>query len=347
MSNPKSWMPNLKKIEDILLFLTLLFLPTQLGRHFWPDFSYIYSLKIDYLSPVIYFWDMLLAGLLLAWFLQRPKIHKLALNLLLLFLFTQALSLFGSDNVGAGLVRLEQYLITGFFGVYIASKQLTAYSLQLYMPLLLGVLGESLIAVVQFLKGSTLGLWILGERTFSIVTPGIAKFDFYGYQFLRPYGTFSHPNVLAGYILLVSVLVIRKPVVLLLTSLTIFLTMSRIAILSGFMLLLFLRKKLLILLVLLPTPILFIRFSSIFNFDNLALVRREELIGNAWQIFLQNPVFGVGLNNFIPVLSSNLISGPSRFLQPVHNIFLLALSETGLIGLIGLISLIIWPIIKK
>ncbi|MDO8573596.1 MAG: O-antigen ligase family protein [Candidatus Daviesbacteria bacterium] len=337
-------MPKLRKIEDTFLFLTLLFLPTQLGRHFWPDFSYIYSLKIDYLSPTIYFWDMLVTGLLAVWLLQKPKINKLALNLLLFFLFTQVVSLFGAANIGAGLVRLEQYTIAGLFGLYLASLQ---DKKAIYLPLLLGVIGESLIAVLQFLKGSTLGLWVLGERTFGITTPGIAKFDFFGMQFLRPYGTFPHPNVLAGYLLIVSVLVIRKPFVLMLTSLAILLTMSRTVILSGFLLLLFFRKKWLILLIILVAPILFVRFFSILNFDNLALVRREELISSAWQIFLKEPFFGVGLNNFIPALADSLISGPSRFLQPVHNIFLLALSETGLIGLIGLISLIIWSIIKR
>ena len=120
----------MKKIENVLLFLTLLFLPTQLGRHFWPDFSYIYSLKIDYLSPTLYFWDILVIGLLILFFLQKPKINKLALNILLFFLLSQALSLFGAKNTGAGLVRLEQYAIAGLFGVYLASNKIqdTNYS---------------------------------------------------------------------------------------------------------------------------------------------------------------------------------------------------------------------------
>lgn len=337
----------MRKIENIFLFLTLLSLPTQLGRHFWPNFSYIYSLKIDYLSPTIFFWDILVTGLTLVWILGKPKVNKIALNLFLLFLFTQTLSLFGAASIGAGLVRLEQYVVAGFLGIYLASSEKIKL---VYVPLLLGTMGESLIAILQFISGSTLGLWVLGERTFNISTPGIAKFDFYGRQFLRPYATFPHPNVLAGYLLVVSALVIRKPIVLVLSSLTILLSMSRAAILGGMVTLALTlkRKRLYLALALIVLlPVLFVRFASIFNFDNLTILRREELLGNAWDLFLRNPFIGSGLNNFIPALANNLVSGPSRFLQPVHNIFLLALSETGIIGFIGLVVLIAYPMAKS
>lgn len=342
-----------KKAEDLLLFLTLLFLPTQLGKHFWPDFSYIYSLKVDFLSPTIYFWDLLAVGLIFVWIFQKPKINKWALNLWLFFILTQFISLIGADNLGAGLVRFEQLLISGLFGVYIASAKFKAQSAKLYLPLVLGVLGESVIAILQFIKGGTLGLWILGERAFSVSTPAIAKFDFYGRQFLRPYATFPHPNVLAGYLLTVVVLLRRKGSwsLTLLTSASLFLTMSRTAIAAALLISpLVLKRKWLVVagvLLLALSPILFTRFSSIFNFDNLSLIRREELTSSSLQLFFKNPFFGIGLNNFIPALANNLVTGPSRFLQPVHNIFLLALAETGIIGFLGLISLIVYPMIKS
>lgn len=374
-------MPKLQRVENALLFLTLLFLPTQLGKHFWPDFSYIYSLKIDYLSPALYFWDILVTGLLLVWILRKPSFNRFALNLLLFFLLTQGLSLFKAANIGAGLIKLEQYLLAGLLGVYLASldlKKIATSSVQggllamtntgcIYLPLVLGITIESGIAILQFFAGSTLGLWVLGERTFNISTSGIAKFDFYGMQFLRPYATFPHPNVLAGYMLLVIVILnffprhyilrLRFRMTILkistfLAGLTIFLTMSRTAIVAGLISVVVLarRKPIIIItfiIIIILSPILFTRYSSLLNFDNLTLIRREELIGNAWQMFLKSPVFGIGLNNFIPAVASNLITGPSRFLQPVHNIFLLVLSETGIIGLIGLISLIGYPVLSS
>lgn len=341
----------LRKVERALLFLILLFLPTQLGRHFWPDFSYVYSLKIDYLSPTLFFWDILVVLLLLVWIIKKPKINKLAFNLGLFFLLTQFTSLLNAQNVEASLVRFEQFLIASLFGVYLASLDFKKLWPAIYLPLLLGVLGEAIIAILQFFKGSTLGLWVLGERSFTISTPAIAKFDFMGMQFLRPYGTFPHPNVLGGYVLVLSILIIRKPIFLILAALAVFLTMSRTAILGSLAAAAFLlKKKWLILagfLFLLVSPILFIRFTSLFNFDSLAYLRREELAASAWQMFLNYPFFGVGLNNFISSSAFTLTAGPNRFLQPVHNIFLLALSETGLTGFLGLIGLIGYSMLKS
>ncbi|MCR4305883.1 MAG: hypothetical protein NUV73_02255, partial [Candidatus Daviesbacteria bacterium] len=161
-------MLKLKRVEGTLLFLILLFLPTQLGKHFWPDFSYIYSLKIDYLSPTLYFWDFLVAGLLIVWLLGKPLVNKLALNLFLFFLFTQVLSLPGASNIEAGLVRMEQYLLAGLFGVFLSSHDFKGLLKKIFLPLALGVLGEAVIVILQFIKGGTLGLWILGERAFNI-----------------------------------------------------------------------------------------------------------------------------------------------------------------------------------
>lgn len=354
----------LRRIEQTLFFLTILFLPTQLGKHFWPSFSYIYSLKIDYLSPTLYFWDILVMALMAVWFLSKPRVNFWALNLLLFFLFTQSLSLIGASNVEAGLIKMEQLVLVGFFGVYIASESLENLSKKIFLPLTLGILGESIIAILQFTRGSTLGLWILGERTFTISTPAIAKFDFNGTQVLRPYATFPHPNVLAGFMiiclaLLGSVLYAKNTtgltyhlgrIAVFLSGATIFLTMSRTAILAGFITaaVLFRRKwtAILIGVAFLLSPVLFARFSSLINFDNLTLLRREELSVSSLKMFLKFPIFGVGLNNFIPSMAGNLISGPNRFFQPVHNIFLLSLSETGIVGFLGLLGLLGYPIKK-
>src|SRR5580692_2023869 len=67
-------------IESLLLSLFFLFLPTQLGKHFWPDFSIVSGIRIDYLSPIIYVTDILVV-LLFAFFLVRQmrlfKISKI------------------------------------------------------------------------------------------------------------------------------------------------------------------------------------------------------------------------------------------------------------------------------
>lgn len=358
-------MSKLKRIENGLLFLTLLFLPTQLGRHFWPQFAYIYSLKIDYLSPTIYFWDLLVVFLVLIFILQKKSVNRIALNLWLLFILSQLFSLLPylrqPLNLGPGLVRIEQYIMAGLFGVYIASAKWSLISAKLFWPLAISVLAESVIAIAQFIKEGTLGLWVLGERTFSISTPAIAKFDFQGLEFLRPYATFPHPNVLAAFMVIGTLLlraIYNGPgrqerwivTTVLLATLATFLTVSRVAILAGLgAWLIVLKGKwrvILIGLVLLSSPFLFTRFSAVFNFDNLSLLRREQLSGVALNLWLSHPFFGIGLNNFIPQAADQLLVGPSRFLQPVHNIFLLSLAETGILGLLGFLGLIGYPIVR-
>lgn len=362
------------KLEKILLFLTVLLLPTQLGKHFWPQFSFIYSLPIDYLSPVIYFWDLLAVALFVTFLINRGHLNKTALNLGFFFLLTQSVSLLGSPNPGAGLVRLEQYLVVVFFGIYLASCNLKSFKAVIGWGLTLGIMMEAALAAGQFITGGTLGFWILGERTFTISTPGIAKFDFYQWEFLRPYGTLPHPNVLAAFILIsgllsfcsvsgqfslvqnrmkdsgvLTALVPRMTFVL--AGVTLLLTVSRVAILAGFgSAFLSFKKKgqvMLLLLVLLLLPVLYTRFASVLNYDVLSLIRREQQIGIAWGLWLTHPMLGVGLNNFIIAAASQLLAGPSRFLQPVHNIILLTLAETGIVGFLGLLVLIGYPIIKN
>jgi O-antigen ligase len=61
--------------------------------------------------------------------------------------------------------------------------------------------------------------------------------------------------------------------------------------------------------------------------------QRLELAKNALQLIKQNPLIGVGLNNFIVNLPK-FQKGQILWLQPVHNIYLLVAAETGIIGLL-------------
>ena len=130
--------------------------------------------------------------------------------------------------------------------------------------------------------------------------------------------------------------------------LTVLLSFSRASIAVVSILGLFLFRKQLYLVVLvfvLLSPILFVRFDSAFNFDQISLTRREELAESAWKISKEHPYVGVGLNNYIPTaIDSSFLSGTNRFLQPVHNIFLLMLSETGLVGFLGFLLFFISPL---
>lgn len=340
------------------MFLAVLFLPTQLGKHFWPEFSLVFSLKIDYLSPTVYFWDFLAILFFIA-VARRNHLNQKAVCIFLIFLFTQILSLLYAKNPGAGLFRAEQLLVTALFGIGLASLNLKENLGVIKFGLTLSFVLVSIMAIGQFTLEKSLGFWIFGERSFSISTPSIATFSFYNKVFLRPYSTFPHPNLLAAFITITPLMLILKlgnkkanflneQMVLLLAFFMTILTFSRTAIIVLVLELLFFLKrglKFLLLGILACLPLLFIRFSSAFNFDSLSFLRREDLALFSLNIFQKLPIFGVGLNNFINQISqTNLISGHSRFIQPVHNIFLLSLSETGIVGFLGLIIFIGFPL---
>lgn len=342
-------------LETVIVSLLIVLLPTQLGKHFWPDWSLVYSLKIDYLAVTVYLWDLLAAGLWIVFLIRRPNINRKALGVFSLFIVLNSASLvFG--NFGIGISRLLNWIPAGLWGVYIASQHGEIVQKKILKFLPLAVIFSAGLALVQFFLSRTVGFWLLGERSFDLSTPGIATFNWYGQVFLRPYTTFPHPNVLAAFMLLSGILLLfltkKKSYFQMFTQLAVVLTVlvsfSRASIaVYGAILFFVLRKKVLYLalIAMILSPLLYVRFESAFNFDQLSVIRREELAQTAWRMFELNPVLGVGLNNYIPTaVSSSFLTGTNRFLQPVHNIFLLVLSESGVVGLIGLLLLLLSPL---
>jgi len=65
--------------------------------------------------------------------------------------------------------------------------------------IILGVL-EATAAILQFANQSSLGLSFLKESQIAVHQAGIAKIIISGYELIRPYGFFSHPNVLGAFL---------------------------------------------------------------------------------------------------------------------------------------------------
>ncbi|MDP2860696.1 MAG: hypothetical protein Q8N98_03190, partial [bacterium] len=57
----------MKAASYFFFYLFLFFLPTQLGRHFWPEWAIINGIRVDYLSPTIFLTDILLFLSLGSW----------------------------------------------------------------------------------------------------------------------------------------------------------------------------------------------------------------------------------------------------------------------------------------
>jgi len=194
----------------ILFWLLVFLLPVQLGKHFWLQFSYVLGLRIDYLSPTIYLTDILVLVILSPWILKK-RLRRQNLKKIVFFLVVFGfllLNCFSAQNKGAAFYKYFKIIEFTLLGIYIAKKKIKLSKITL--PLSLAIIYSSLIAIGQFLKQASLNgiFYWLGERNFDVAVPGIAKTVFQGRLLLRPYATFPHPNVLAGFILVSLILII-------------------------------------------------------------------------------------------------------------------------------------------
>ncbi len=323
--------------SNALLQLIVFFLPTQLGLHFWPDFSRAAGIKVDYLSPTIYFIDLLIILYII------PNLRNIfqwfKKNLFAIAVFTIFITLnsfLGHSPLNSFFWWARNLLYLIFF---LTLRFRKATWSQIRVPLLTSTLLVVFLEIYQLLhQGSVGGLFYwLGERTHSFSTPGLGRLSWFGLDLIRPQSTFSHPNSLAGYLLVVYYLLFINKSVL----------WSKIMVFSGLVLALSKAALLAFLLVfifrissgLLITVFLSLSLAQVFLPGLVAsyqtIADRILLLAPAKKIIFSAPVLGVGLGNFIPALS-NLLPGsfllPAK-LQPVHNLFILALSETGLIGI--------------
>lgn len=358
------------KLHQKLFWLLILLLPIQLGKHFWPESSYVLGLRVDYLSPTLYLTDLLVLGILVSrfWEKRRTKFNpvknlKSCWWVVGFFLFL-LVSSFLAQNPSVALLKLARLLLLSLLGFYVAKTKPSLKEIRL--PLSLGIIYSDLLAIGQFFNQASFnGLFYwLGERSFSLSTPGIAKTSLLGQLFLRPYATFPHPNVLGGF-LLVSLILINESklkltkekiigyLALALGVIGLFLSFSRsvwlTAMASAFWLnLAYLKKrkaskKIFSLSLIAWVLILFFLTALVFNLPfNEAFAQRLKLAEISIEMIRDYPLSGVGLNNFIIHLPNYWGNpGLTYWLQPVHNLFLLVLTETGLIGFAFFVWLLI------
>jgi len=293
------------------------------------------------------------------------------LQILFLFLTVVIAGILLSPSPLLGWYGFVKLLEFSFFAWYTAT-----YSNYLKNPkpivsiFAISVVVESLLAITQYIHQSSTGLlYVLGERTFTSSTPGIANANVSGQLILRPYATFPHPNVLAGFlcialiIIIANVSVFSKKAKLFLTSaigigsIALLLTLSRSAIivfcLLGIILLLLRLKRiknLLVIFIIILSSFIIILFTTplmsrfVIRSNDESVVVREQLTNASLAMIKTHPLVGVGLNNFLVALPKYLPMQTVFSIQPVHNIFLLVLSQIGAIGFAFFVSLLFFAI---
>lgn len=336
-----------KVFSKIFFLLFIFFLPTQFGKHFFSSFSYINGVRVDYLSPTVYLTDILV---FLLFIFNIKEVVNFFKNKKLFFIIVLFLiNIFFAKNQLLGLYRFIK--IIEFLIIYLLSSfifQSLKEKIVLISFLFIGIFQLVLATFQLIFKQSAQGIfYFLGERFLNLSTPGVAKGVLNGIEFLRPYGTFSHPNSLGGFFLLLYFFVLiykqfnkyffLKYFNLLIFSILIFISFSKVSIFTYLFIntIYWISNN--------KIKCFFCKISKIFTpifisliflqatTDPLTVEKRIELIKNSLKIISRHLLLGVGLGNYLPEQAVF----PSKYFlffnQPVHNIFLLLVAEIGII----------------
>lgn len=368
----------IKTLEKWLLQSLVFFIPTNLALHLYKSQAHVYGITIDYLIPKIYVSDFIVMALLGLWLLRNVKTLPSVLNtalkhgsLIALLIATLVVSAYQSQYPVAGywfLLKLAEMSVLVLYMIHNLKLE------SIKWPLSLTLLFQALVGIIQWVqKQSLLGYYFLGETTIRN-NSYIAKTGVTGEIRPLPYGTTPHPNVVAGFLavgLLIILLIdqIQKPskksessptwlkrglggVTRLVFALPILLTLlltqsvsAVIVLIVGLILLKFKalhwRNGLAIVAIFLATGLAVSPYV-----ESTSVTRRVQLTEISLKMILAEPWLGVGPNNFTARMTDfGRVISTTRFLQPVHNIYLLWVSETGLVST-GLLLLILFKFSK-
>lgn len=347
----KPWV--IKLIQPLILLFALI-LP--LGT----EYVFRFSRESNYLNLALYASDLAVLALIFLVLLGKlgKKPSKIYAFLIFGIILSVAFTPRGENSYFAAIKWVELIILAvtwGFLANRSAFRHVTALGLAIS-----GLL-QTLLAAAQFMLQHSVGLWILGESRIAQNISGVAKIDLGSEKLIRAYGTFSHPNQLAAFLVVACATTIylldgsktRKQTILfglLLFILVIgeFLTVSRAGIAALLLMLaisglLHVKHKLQFKITAAITGVAII--FSITSLFPLLLARtatqRTEFTRSfynkiGFEIFQEHPLAGTGIGNLIPQIASKINASEIWQIQPPHIFFLDVACETGIIGL-GLI----------
>ncbi|MBU0578988.1 O-antigen ligase family protein [Patescibacteria group bacterium] len=360
---------SLDKIYTFLICSIVFLIPSNLFLKLNTSSAYVNGLLVDYLIPKLYLSDIFILILLLFWLIKVVlNKKKIAFKTSRFYLPSILISLIIIRQIFtpyplAAVWYLFKLIEIGLLGWFLATHKKLFQKSTIYISIICTILFQSSLALWQFFtQKSLLGYTFLGEPNLSN-SIGLAKDIWWNTGRVLPYGTTAHPNILGGVlaifslILIIQLLKTKQKWAQILTSLTILLTIFVItltqsisaltSLIIGNLLILLkpyyqkianISRKLLIGsgIIMVVTPLLINLTAN--SFKNNSLTRRSYLQNAAIEMFLNNPIAGVGLNQFTArVEEYSNAQEIVRFIQPAHHIGLLWLAETGVFGI-----LLIW-----
>ena len=208
------------KLEKFLFYLFLILIPFQIR---------IFLINAgppaggEWNSVFVYLGDVVLATVLMLWILRgglkeifggatsENRRSHLPLLLLLIFLVIALISIFVSSGTKISIFRWLKLVEFAALFVYIRATLITCLPARqanftrmtrILQILIFSGLVQSILAIAQFIKQGSIGIKFIEAGIYSPDSPGVANFILNGERIMRSYGSFSHPNVLAGFLIL-------------------------------------------------------------------------------------------------------------------------------------------------
>ncbi|MAG11423.1 MAG: hypothetical protein CMI52_01285 [Parcubacteria group bacterium] len=332
------------------------------------DHVWQYATLGFYLSELV-LWVALMLWMIVSW--KHKKISFRNINQIgpIFFAAMILLTLKASGDISITIQGLTWAVLSWWVAlVIIHAKErntyLTSFAISLIVAAILGF--------IQFIEQSVNASALLGIAAQVPETLGVPVVVAEGQRLLRTFGSFPHPNIFGGYMVLGIILSLRfiqsqKKMwfgrTLFVASLVgLLISFSRSAWLAAFFLLvyhIFISKRwkktqhmssiavaIIAIFVLTYHPYILNRIQPSNHIEEQSISQRAAGYEDAKKLSMISPAFGVGFHNYTQALQENNSNLKGYELQPVHNVPLLIVVEWGILGLLALL-LALWYLIKS
>lgn len=367
----------MERFQKILYFLLILSIFFPIRHVFVTNSAYQTGAYSDFTSFSLYLSDIIILTLflinikgILREFRKHHVIIALVTWILITFLIQSRHLVSLNYYFFARFIELiALYLIVGVKPAFISKKKLAVTFVTLATL-------ESIIGLLQFFYQKSLGLYRLGESHLEPNLAGVAKIVSHGTRFIRGYGTFPHSNLLSAvllaailfsfYLIFISTSKWQKIIFSTLLALNIFgLTVSfsraglGATILSSAIVLVWLiiahkpKKKTLWL-----SLITIVAFVAAFAVFQQFLFTRATITDDAVKervfydhvglnIVKKYPWQGTGFGtSMLHMQQFSPVKLEPWQIQPIHNYYLLAAADIGIVGAGLFVILFLWHLIK-
>lgn len=374
---------SIEKIIEYLIYIFVFLLPFQ-TRYI---FSYLTlgNIEFEYGKLSIYASDIIFALILVLFLFSKIKqIKNIKVSsqfmICFLFLIICSISYFFANYTQMYFYYFFRIIecITMLFILQIINVD----TRKIFYFFISSIIFHGILGVFQFINQNITSNKYLGIAEHLSSAGGTSVLENHAGRFLRIYGGFTHPNVFGGFIVIAIIFLLilfftnhnlnkskRIGYFLILGFLLeiLFLTFSRSAFLALFicLVLLFIFQILnknfknvsmifLFIFIICVINIFIFKdliYSRATQTDRLELksISERVVLNNESRVLIKNNwILGVGLGNYIPHVYNNTHLKQNIWdYQPVHNVYLLVLSELGILGLICYSSIFIYALIGR